>query len=57
MLHCLVADVFLTNQEAYNLQDDPEKYSIACLVLENQLTNQSEPQGQLIEKWGESSFK
>lgn len=39
MLHCLVVDASLAN-----LQDDPEKYLIACVILEKHCTNQPDSQ-------------
>lgn len=45
MLHCSVADASLINQDAYNLQGDPEKYSISCIILEKCCANLTDYQG------------
>lgn len=60
LLHCSVVDASLENQDACNLQDDPEKYLIACIILEKHCTNQPDFWGggeMQEEMWDESSLK
>lgn len=61
LLHFSVVDAFLANQGACNLQEDPEKYLIACIILEKHCTNQPDFRGgggaEGEQMWGESRFK